>query len=721
MTVNGGPTPTSRTLLEQLWRRIDRSITEKIDQAIVNRLGGLVKGGYLNAQMLYGSIPAREVVHNATGGSLTKGQAVYVTGDSSGLTTVAKARANADATMPAVGIMAETVANAADGVMTKTGRLDGIDTSAWSVGTLLYVSSSTAGALTSTAPSPRAQIVAVVIIQNATTGAIEVLAGSTSKLIDHVHTATGDGGAVVMPDVLGTTTQITEASLGSGNVNNWNPGGAIATTGLTVRISTASAACTITGIVAPTAPSTNRFLVIVNDSGFDFTIANDSASSTGGNRIQTGTGADLTFPYKSALVLYYESHSVGFSTYRVVGMSKTAYFDLPEISAPATPATDHARLYVGTDGATGISILKQLNDSGAIIQHGQELYVIVDNSSGGAINTGEFVYAAGWVSSTIPSVAKARANALSTVGAFGCAAATIASGGAKGLVMVRGMSPANYNTNSGSVGAPAWLSTSTAGAIQDTEPTPSGTSAYSYPVGRIIVTSSSGGRIYVNPFPGFMPAHDHSGQGQGSPIGNSGIASGAEIDVAKLADGDALQVIRTATDGTSVEWGPAPLVKLAETVLGATAASIDFTSIPATYRHLLLAITIRKTTADGSYTVRLNNDSGANYTLQQVSGSAAAATAVESLAATSWGFGGIPSTANYVSNALVIFPDYAGSLYKTFVQLGTKIVGVSTGNLVMAARGGIWLNTAAINRITLTPDANNFDVGSTVTIYGLPI
>ena len=54
-----------------------------------------------------------------------------------------------------------------------------------------------------------------------------------------------------------------------------------------------------------------------------------------------------------------------------------------------------------------------------------------------------------------------------------------------------------------------------------------------------------------------IPNHAHNGPGAGDTLSNAAIASGAEIAVSKLADGDALALLRTASNGTDVEWGSA--------------------------------------------------------------------------------------------------------------------------------------------------------------------
>lgn len=93
------------------------------------------------------------VVRNEVGSTLTKGQAVYVNGSNGGLATVSLSRADTTTTIPAIGVIKADISNGTNGFVLVSGILtDGIDTSTWAVGDLLYVSDSVAGDLTNVAP-----------------------------------------------------------------------------------------------------------------------------------------------------------------------------------------------------------------------------------------------------------------------------------------------------------------------------------------------------------------------------------------------------------------------------------------------------------------------------------------------------------------------------------------------------------------------------------------
>jgi len=116
------------------------------------------------------------LVRNNTGSTITKGQVVYVNGSSGTNVTVALAKADSSNTVPAIGLAYENIPNAGFGRVISIGIISGIDTSGFSVGDRVYLSATTAGALTNvkpTSPSSIWQRIGIVIT-SAVSGALEV-------------------------------------------------------------------------------------------------------------------------------------------------------------------------------------------------------------------------------------------------------------------------------------------------------------------------------------------------------------------------------------------------------------------------------------------------------------------------------------------------------------------------------------------------------------------
>lgn len=118
------------------------------------------------------------VVRNTQGSTINPGDVVYISGGvgASGTAEVKLAKADADTTMPAAAIVMETIANNGFGRVMAFGKVSGLNTAAFAEGARLFLSASTAGALTATAPAhPNLrQRIAIVINSHATQGVLLV-------------------------------------------------------------------------------------------------------------------------------------------------------------------------------------------------------------------------------------------------------------------------------------------------------------------------------------------------------------------------------------------------------------------------------------------------------------------------------------------------------------------------------------------------------------------
>lgn len=116
-------------------------------------------------------------VRNTTGATLTKGTVVYISGATGNKPTVSKAIAVGDSTSAQTfGLVQADIANNANGNVVCVGDLTGLDTSAFTEGAQLYLSSTTAGAYTTTKQYAPAHLVYIGIVTRAhpTLGQIEV-------------------------------------------------------------------------------------------------------------------------------------------------------------------------------------------------------------------------------------------------------------------------------------------------------------------------------------------------------------------------------------------------------------------------------------------------------------------------------------------------------------------------------------------------------------------
>lgn len=155
------------------------------------------------------------------------------------------------------------------------------------------------------------------------------------------------------------------------------------------------------------------------------------------------------------------------------------------------------------------------------------------------------------------------------------------------------------------------------------------------------------------------------------------------------------------------------------TVGAGGAASIDFTSIPGTYTDLCLVISGRTTFGlvydKFYYTI---NGSTANITDRFLYGDGSSA------ASSSYGAGnnqagftvGASATANTFGNAMIYFPNYAGSTYKSF---SVDSVGENNATAArMAIDAVLWSSTAAITSISISNNGSWVQY-TTASLYGI--
>jgi hypothetical protein len=98
---------------------------------------------------------------NDNGSAITKGQAVYINGVDGTVPTVALAQANSATTMPAFGVALTNANDQAEVQVLTFGNLTSYDTTTYSLslGDTVYVSATSAGALTNTAPTSESNLI----------------------------------------------------------------------------------------------------------------------------------------------------------------------------------------------------------------------------------------------------------------------------------------------------------------------------------------------------------------------------------------------------------------------------------------------------------------------------------------------------------------------------------------------------------------------------------
>lgn len=153
------------------------------------------------------------------------------------------------------------------------------------------------------------------------------------------------------------------------------------------------------------------------------------------------------------------------------------------------------------------------------------------------------------------------------------------------------------------------------------------------------------------------------------------------------------------------------------TVGAGGAASIDFTSIPATYTDLCIELSSRTTGAtNGDLGYLYFNGASTNQSVKRLQGDGSSVTS-NSYSTIYFGSAGANDTASTFGNAYIYIPNYAGSSYKS-----VSIDSVNENNATTAyARlfAGLWSSTSAINQVTLYPNNGVWAQYSTAYLYGV--
>lgn len=211
-----------------------------------------------------------------------------------------------------------------------------------------------------------------------------------------------------------------------------------------------------------------------------------------------------------------------------------------------------------------------------------------------------------------------------------------------------------------------------------------------------------------------------TGAAQGAIIYRDTNANGWKV----LLPGTAGQFLQTQGAAANPTWATGGTFLISEQTPSGT-GTVTFSSIPATYRDLMVIIRGRGTTAATSVAALLtfNNDTGANYDKERLTASGGTTvSAAGTAAATSIDLGGIAaanSTADVADAIRVEVFDYRGTTFQKAVHTQNSVkTGTATTNFVANVQSGWWRSTAAINRVDIVLNAGNFVSGSVVSLYG---
>jgi len=153
------------------------------------------------------------LTYNNSGGTINKGQAVYITGAFNSFITIGLAKANSSTTMSCIGLAYENISNNSYGRVITIGFLTGFDTTAFSAGDKVFVSATTAGSLVNVAPTspPNMSQKVGTVTLSAVSGTVEV----RPQQVNGTQSGTNRGFTLNTVTLTDAANIATDASLGN--------------------------------------------------------------------------------------------------------------------------------------------------------------------------------------------------------------------------------------------------------------------------------------------------------------------------------------------------------------------------------------------------------------------------------------------------------------------------------------------------------------------------
>lgn len=145
---------------------------------------------------------------------------------------------------------------------------------------------------------------------------------------------------------------------------------------------------------------------------------------------------------------------------------------------------------------------------------------------------------------------------------------------------------------------------------------------------------------------------------------------------------------------------------------------MDFTGIPGNYTDLILTMTLQSVSAATTwgYTMRLNGDSGSNYSTTWMYGNGTSAVSTRQSNATALRLGGDLPTSGFSVNTVHLLNYSNSTTFKTFLNPN----GTASADANMNV--GLWRSTVAITSVQVRGNNDgglNMAVGSTFTLWGV--
>jgi hypothetical protein len=155
-----------------------------------------------------------------------------------------------------------------------------------------------------------------------------------------------------------------------------------------------------------------------------------------------------------------------------------------------------------------------------------------------------------------------------------------------------------------------------------------------------------------------------------------------------------------------------------------SSATITFSSIPSTYKHLQIRVIGRTPDALTTSTafMRFNSDTGTNYAAHWLYGDGSSASATGSATRSNvWVqlyYPGSSYNSNIHATSIIDIHDYASTTKNKTVRTFNGVDVNASGGYVNLV-SGLWMNTNAVSSITIDFNGQNISTTSVFSLYGI--
>lgn len=288
-----------------------------------------------NSSLTIGAEMYAQVV-NKTGSTLTDGQVVYISGAQGNRPTATLARADSLSTCRIIGVITADIANNAEGFVTIVGDVHGFNTSGFTAGDTLYLSSTVAGGVTNVAPSsPNYKVIVGKALNSTINGLISVRAAEPIAL----NTALGTDDVAPSQGAVKTYADAKVADSITDGVTTIAPSQNAVFDALALKANLISPSFTTPSLGVATATSINKVTITAPATSATLTIANGKTLTANNSITLAGTDSTtMTFPTTSKTIAANDGSNWAFAS--------QAAGDI----AYASSASAYTRLAKGTDG-----------------------------------------------------------------------------------------------------------------------------------------------------------------------------------------------------------------------------------------------------------------------------------------------------------------------------------------------------------------------------------